>query len=155
MKLNAYFLEQLPAVLFRMVPQNRNFSGIGLFRTQNTFDCRTFPGAEPFREEDYSQAILSVQYSLNHYDPSVIGYEWDDSNPRIQLEPRGERGYIEMRAIQKRGTKSGIIRRYLYPLYIGGCSRLFVFFRKPETDRLPAQRIHAHQRSPDAILGNT
>ena len=59
----------------------------------------------PLREEDYSQAILSVQYSLNHYDPSVIGYEWDDSNPRIQLEPRGERGYIEMRAIQKRGTK--------------------------------------------------
>ena len=76
------------------------------------FDIISLPAAEylvvqgePFREEDYSQAILSVQYSLNHYDPSVIGYEWDDSNPRIQLEPRGERGYIEMRAIQKRGTK--------------------------------------------------
>lgn len=58
---------------------------------------------EPFKEEDYAQAILSVQYSMNHYDPSIIGYEWDDSNPRIQLEPRGERGYIEMRAIKKRG----------------------------------------------------
>lgn len=76
------------------------------------FDIISLPAAEylvvqgePFREEDYSQAILSVQYSLNHYDPSVIGYEWDDSNPRIQLEPRGKRGYIEMRAIQKRGTK--------------------------------------------------
>lgn len=65
----------------------------------------TYVQGESFREEDYSQAILSVQYSLNHYDLSVIGYEWDDSNPRIQLEPRGERGYIEMRAIQKRGIK--------------------------------------------------
>ena len=26
---------------------------------------------------------------------------WDDTNPRIQLEPRGERGYIELRAVQK------------------------------------------------------
>lgn len=76
------------------------------------FDIISLPAAEylavqgePFREEDYSQAILSVQYSLNHYDPTVIGYEWDDSNPRIQLEPRGERGYIELRAIKKRGTK--------------------------------------------------
>ncbi len=57
---------------------------------------------EPFKEEDYAQAILSVQYSLNQYDPSIIGYEWDDDNPRIQLEPRGERGYIELRAIKKR-----------------------------------------------------
>ena len=55
---------------------------------------------EPFREEDYSQAILSVQYSMNQYDPAVIGYEWDDDSPRIQLEPRGERGYIELRAIK-------------------------------------------------------
>ena len=55
---------------------------------------------EPFREEDYSQAILSVQYSMNQYDPAVIGYEWDDRSPRIQLEPRGERGYIELRAIK-------------------------------------------------------
>lgn len=76
------------------------------------FDIISLPAAEylavqgePFRAEDYSQAILSVQYSLNHYDPTVIGYEWDDSNPRIQLEPRGERGYIELRAIKKRGTK--------------------------------------------------
>jgi len=55
---------------------------------------------EPFREDDYSQAILSVQYSMNQYDPAVIGYEWDDDSPRIQLEPRGERGYIELRAIK-------------------------------------------------------
>lgn len=72
------------------------------------FDIIALPAAEylafqgePFREEDYSQAILAVQYAIDHYDPSVIGYEWDKDNPRIQLEPRGERGYIELRAIRK------------------------------------------------------
>lgn len=57
---------------------------------------------EPFKEEDYAQAILSVQYSLEHYDSAIIGYEWDSENPRIQLEPRGERGYIELKAIKRR-----------------------------------------------------
>ena len=38
---------------------------------------------------------------MNRYDPAVIGYCWDDLSPRIQLEPRGERGYIEMRAVHK------------------------------------------------------
>ena len=42
-----------------------------------------------------------MQQAMENYTPSVIGYRWDDSNPRIQLEPRGERGYIELRAIQK------------------------------------------------------
>ena len=27
---------------------------------------------------------------------------WDETNPRIQLEPRGERGYIELKAIQSK-----------------------------------------------------
>lgn len=57
---------------------------------------------EPFREEDYCQAILAVQHSMNQYDPTLIGYVWDDENPRIQLEPRGERGYIELRAVKRR-----------------------------------------------------
>ena len=30
-----------------------------------------------------------------------IGYEWDESNPRIQLEPIGERGYIELVPVKK------------------------------------------------------
>lgn len=76
------------------------------------FEVITLPEAEylvvqgePFKEEDYAQAILSVQYSLEHYDPTIIGYEWDDKNPRIQLEPLGERGYIELKAIKKRMAK--------------------------------------------------
>lgn len=60
---------------------------------------------EPFREEDYCEAIQAVQYAMEQYDPSLIGYEWDDSNPRIQLEPRGERGYIELRAVKRREQK--------------------------------------------------
>ena len=63
-------------------------------------DYLMFQG-EPFAEEDYCDAIFAVQNAMNRYVPSVIGYGWDDSNPRIQLEPRGERGYIEMRAVQK------------------------------------------------------
>lgn len=71
------------------------------------FDVITLPECEylmfqgePFVEEKYSEAIQSVQYSMSKYDPSLIGYEWDDENPKIQLEPRGERGYIELRAVK-------------------------------------------------------
>ena len=35
------------------------------------------------------------------YDPAYLGYRWDDENPRIQLEPRGARGYIELRAVRR------------------------------------------------------
>ena len=56
---------------------------------------------QPFREEDYCEAIRIVQAAMNSYDPSVIGYRWDDENPRIQLEPRGQRGYIELRAVRR------------------------------------------------------
>ena len=72
------------------------------------FDVITLPDAdylmfqgEPFDEEDYCDAIFAVQNAMNRYDPTVIGYCWDDLSPRIQLEPRGERGYIEMRAVHK------------------------------------------------------
>lgn len=73
------------------------------------FDVIVLPKAEylifqgePFVEEDYIDAIMSVQHAMDKYDPKIIGYQWDDSNPRIQLEPRGERGYIELRAVKRR-----------------------------------------------------
>lgn len=62
-------------------------------------DYLMFQG-EPFAEENYCEAIQAVQQAMNRYEPSVIGYEWDTENPRIQLEPRGERGYIELKAIK-------------------------------------------------------
>ena len=55
---------------------------------------------EPFLEEEYCGAIEALQTAMDKYDPSLIGYRWDDENPRIQLEPRGERGYIELRAVR-------------------------------------------------------
>jgi hypothetical protein len=55
---------------------------------------------EPFKEEDYCSAIEVVQKSMDKYDPSVIGYNWDNENPRIQLEPIGTRGYIELKAVK-------------------------------------------------------
>lgn len=56
---------------------------------------------EPFEEECFGEAITAVQQAMDQYKPETIGYVWDDDNPRIQLEPRGERGYIELRAVVK------------------------------------------------------
>lgn len=71
------------------------------------FDVISLPAAEylmfqgePFAEEDYCEAIEAVQASMEKYNPVVIGYAWDAENPRIQLEPRGERGYIELKAVK-------------------------------------------------------
>lgn len=55
---------------------------------------------EPFEEAGFCQAIQAVQTAMGRYDPSVIGYAWADDHPRIQLEPIGARGYIELRAIR-------------------------------------------------------
>ena len=71
------------------------------------FDVIELPAAkylmfqrEPFEEENYCQAIEEVWDAMKKYDPSVIGCQWDESNPRIQLEPIGTRGYIELAAIK-------------------------------------------------------
>ena len=51
---------------------------------------------EPFEEEDFCEAIEEIWSAIKKYNPTAIGYKWDDSNPRIQLEPIGTRGYIEL-----------------------------------------------------------
>lgn len=72
------------------------------------FDVIALPAAEylmfqgePFAEEDYCEAITAVQTAMDRYAPSVIGYGWDETNPRVQLEPIGTRGYIELKAVRK------------------------------------------------------
>lgn len=52
--------------------------------------------SEPFEEEAYGEAIEAVWKAIEKYNPEIIGFKWDIDNPRIQLEPRGERGYIEL-----------------------------------------------------------
>lgn len=71
------------------------------------FDVITLPAAkylmfqdEPFAEADFGEAIQEVQEAMEKYDPSALGYKWDEENPRIQLEPVGTRGYIELLAIK-------------------------------------------------------
>ena len=56
---------------------------------------------EAFEEEYYEEAIEEVERAMDKYDPFLIGAKWSVREPRIQLEPRGERGYIELRAIEK------------------------------------------------------
>ena len=55
---------------------------------------------EPFEEEDFCEAIEEIWYAIKKYNPTAIGYKWDDSNPRIQLEPIGTRGYIELHPVK-------------------------------------------------------
>lgn len=56
---------------------------------------------EPFAEENYEEAIKEIWDAEKKYNPEFIGFKWDESNPRIQLEPIGERGYIELLPVKK------------------------------------------------------
>lgn len=62
-------------------------------------DYLMFQG-EPFAEEDFEEAIAAIWDAEKKYNSSVLGNKWDESNPRIQLEPLGERGYIELVAVK-------------------------------------------------------
>lgn len=71
------------------------------------FDVIELPAAnylmfkgEPFEEEEYCTAIEELQTAISKYDPAIIKAEWDGENPRIQLEPIGTRGYIELLPIK-------------------------------------------------------
>ena len=55
--------------------------------------------------QDYIAAHQTEEINLSNlantacYSP-WLGYKWDKENPRIQLEPRGELGYIELVAVK-------------------------------------------------------
>ncbi|MDY2914139.1 MAG: AraC family transcriptional regulator [Candidatus Enteromonas sp.] len=55
---------------------------------------------EAFEEADFEEAIEEVWKAEESYDPSILGYSWDEENPKIQLEPIGKRGYIELLPIR-------------------------------------------------------
>lgn len=57
---------------------------------------------EPFDDEKFEEAIGEIWDAEKKYNPEFIGYEWDDSNPKIQLEPVGTRGYIELMPVKKK-----------------------------------------------------
>lgn len=56
---------------------------------------------EPYDDEYYEDAITAVLQAIEKFNPKTYGYEWDDSQPRFQLEPRGDRGYIEARPVKR------------------------------------------------------
>ncbi len=56
---------------------------------------------QPYEEEEYEQAILSLWEVIKSYQPEIIGYSWaDEDAPRFQLAPMGYRGYIEGRPVR-------------------------------------------------------
>lgn len=57
---------------------------------------------QPYEEAAYCDAIDEVWAAIDRYDPALAGYEWDKTNPRIQLEPIGARGYIELLPVKKK-----------------------------------------------------
>ena len=55
---------------------------------------------EPFEEENFEEAILQMWAAIKKYSPEAVGYRWDSTNPKIQLEPIGARGYIELHPVK-------------------------------------------------------
>lgn len=55
--------------------------------------------SEPYDDADYESVIVNMQSAIERYRPENIGYRYDDTSPMYQLEPRGERGYIEARPV--------------------------------------------------------
>lgn len=97
------YVKENTSVYVQGVEVNINYAGV----IPEGFDIIELPKAkylmfqgEPFKEEDYCKAIEEVQEAILKYNPNVIGYEWDNENPKIQLEPIGERGYIELHPIK-------------------------------------------------------
>lgn len=57
---------------------------------------------EPFKDEDFEQAIDAMWKHIPIFNPHVYGYDWaEDTAPRMQLEPQGWRGYMEMRPVRE------------------------------------------------------
>ena len=57
---------------------------------------------EPYRDENFEEAVLGCMSLIEKFNPEVYGYRYaEDLAPKIQLEPWGWRGYIEMRPIRK------------------------------------------------------
>lgn len=59
---------------------------------------------EPFKDENFEQAIGAMWQHIPKFNPQIYGYAWDEgAAPRMQLAPEGWRGYIEMRPVRDAG----------------------------------------------------
>ncbi|HYH03788.1 MAG TPA: AraC family transcriptional regulator [Bacillota bacterium] len=72
------------------------------------FDCIALPACKvmvfqgpPFDNEQFETAIGDLWQVMKNYNPEFYGFKWaDEDGPRFQLEPQGERGYIEARPVR-------------------------------------------------------
>jgi AraC family transcriptional regulator len=54
----------------------------------------------PFDNEEFMEAIYDLWQIMKEYNAEFYGFTWADAKgPRFQLEPQGERGYIEARPV--------------------------------------------------------
>lgn len=57
---------------------------------------------EPYEDENFEEAIGTMWNYIPKFNPNVYGYDWaNEAAPRMQLEPQGWRGYIEMRPVRE------------------------------------------------------
>lgn len=58
------------------------------------------PVKKPFEEEDFDAAIEALREHIASFDPTLHGFYYEeDTAPSFQLEPQGQRGYIEARLV--------------------------------------------------------
>ncbi len=56
---------------------------------------------EPYDDSEFEIHVSKVMRAVEKFNPTPYGYVWDEEiAPRIQLEPQGERGYIEAKPIK-------------------------------------------------------
>ena len=56
---------------------------------------------EPYMDENFEEAVLGCMKLIEKFNPEVYGYQFaDELAPKMQLEPWGWRGYIEMRPVK-------------------------------------------------------
>jgi AraC-like DNA-binding protein len=56
---------------------------------------------EPYKDEEFDQAVLGCMERIETFNPRVYGYEYaPELAPRMQLNPECWRGYIEMRPVR-------------------------------------------------------
>lgn len=56
---------------------------------------------QPYDDENFEAELSGMMASMDHFNPTLYGFEYaPEEGPRFQLEPRGERGYIEGRPVK-------------------------------------------------------
>jgi len=57
---------------------------------------------EPYMDDNFEEAVLGCMRLIGKFNPEVYGYRYaDELAPKMQLEPWGWRGYIEMRPVKE------------------------------------------------------